>query len=536
MPRLARTSARNRRLGGQWIAALLAVGAMPSVLAQDAPEIIKERCSACHRPEGPEQWRRISHQRKTPEGWLMTIVRMQNMHDLTIGKDERRAIVKYLADRQGLAPEEAADWRYAMERRLNTFEKFESTQYKEMCARCHSGARPMLQRRPQSEWEHLVNFHLAQWPSVEYSQMGRDRDWIGIAESDISAMLANQYPYDSDAWRQWQEKRKSLPSPAGVWPFSAHMSGVGDIRGTMSVTESSPDHFEVEMSGVRADGKPLSGKGKAVLYTGHEWRGSIEVDGVKMRQVLSLRDGYLKGRMFETAHDERGMEFEAAQAAPDGKVAKPRLLAVQPGYVKKGVETELHLVGTGLSGKPDLGAGIEIVSVEPDGKQGLRVRVKVASEAAVGERAARVGSAEGASLSVYDRVEEVKVLPAYAVARIGGNGGSTPKVQGRFDAEAWGKDAEGKVFRIGLVPASWSVAPFHEIAERDRDVDFAGKMDEATGVFMPGDAGPNPARAMSANNAGNLKVLATVEEGGRKLQGEAQLIVTVPRWNNPPIP
>jgi len=54
------------------------------------------------------------------------------------------------------------------------------------------------------------------------------------------------------------------------------------------------------------------------------------------------------------------------------------------------------------------------------------------------------------------------------------------------------------------------------------------------GVFVPGGAGPNPERKMMTNNAGNLKVIAELEEGGQK--GEGHLIVTVQRWNNPPLP
>ncbi len=37
------------------------------------------------------------------------------------------------------------------------------------------------------------------------------------------------------------------------------------------------------------------------------------------------------------------------------------------------------------------------------------------------------------------------------------------------------------------------------------------------------------------NNAGNLKVVASVQDGERTLQGEGHLLVTVQRWNNPPI-
>merc|ERR1712000_700555 len=96
----------------------------------------------------------------------MTIARMQVMHGLQIEEEDRRTLVKYFADNQGLAPSETHGVRYALERRLNTMESFESQQFEEMCARCHSGARVELQRRTAQEWEHLVHFHLGQWPTT----------------------------------------------------------------------------------------------------------------------------------------------------------------------------------------------------------------------------------------------------------------------------------------------------------------------------------------------------------------------------------
>ncbi|WP_440291431.1 hypothetical protein [Halopseudomonas sp. Lyrl_26] len=41
---------------------------------------------------------------------------------------------------------------------------------------------------------------------------------------------------------------------------------------------------------------------------------------------------------------------------------------------------------------------------------------------------------------------------------------------------------------------------------------------------------------MMANNLGNLKVLATVEQSGQVVTGEGQMIVGVQRWVIPPIP
>ncbi|MCB1847695.1 MAG: hypothetical protein KDI04_10040, partial [Halieaceae bacterium] len=42
-------------------------------------------------------------------------------------------------------------------------------------------------------------------------------------------------------------------------------------------------------------------------------------------------------------------------------------------------------------------------------------------------------------------------------------------------------------------------------------------------------------RKYQTNNAGNLRVVATVQQGDKTLQGDGHLIVTVQRWNNPPI-
>ena len=67
-----------------------------------------------------------------------------------------------------------------------------------------------------------------------------------------------------------------------------------------------------------------------------------------------------------------------------------------------------------------------------------------------------------------------------------------------------------------------------------QDAEFAGKI-TGTGLFDPAGAGPNPARPMSTNNAGNLVVIGAVDDAGNKVEGRAQLLVTVQRFVDPPI-
>lgn len=531
------------QLAGGLLLAGMMLPAGSTLAAADAESIIRTKCLACHTEEsadasqsGAGQFSRISHQRKTPEGWLMSIARMQVMHGLEVSDEERRTLVKYLADKQGLAPQETAGSRYAMERRLNTQEEFASTNFTEMCARCHSGARVALQRRPAAEWAHLVNFHLGQWPTLEYQALARDRDWMALAFSEMVPELASHFPLQSESWDSWQATTK-IPM-AGRWSFSAQMPGKGDIRGVMTVTGGKDDQYQVQIEGEYADGTALQGSGTAIVYTGYEWRANLNIAGVKMRQVFAASaDGAgLTGRMFEMVHDEAGMDFSAVRV---GSTAK--LLAVQPEYIRAGSTAVLTLVGTGLGKQLNLGDGIKVVSELYRDDNKVVVQATAMSSAAPGERKVKAGTANGASITVYDQIGSVKVVPDFAVARVGGNGGSTPKYNAHFQAEAWMNGADGKAgtaddIRIGFVPAKWHVEPFDTQAEVDRDTHFSGRMDATSGVFTTAGAGPNPERRMSTNNAGNLKVVAEVAEQGSTLSADGQMIVTVQRWNNPPLP
>ena len=521
-----------RALGVAGFAAASLAG--PAVAADAPTDIIRKNCLSCHTEQGGH-FSRISDQRKTPEGWLMTIVRMQIMHGLRIDADDRAALVKYLADTQGLAPAETAGVRYAMERRLNTVESFESEQFTQMCARCHSGARVALQRRPEAEWAHLVHFHLGQFPSTEYSLMGRDRDWFDIALQQMVPELAATQPFESEAWKRWTAMPKS--EPGGKWTMSGSMPGKGAFTGVMSVQPAGTrDTYSVSLQGKYDDGTPLSGEGQALVYTGFEWRGNLKVDGVAMRQVFALDRDMLSGRMFQTEHDEVGADIVAARQGS----GIARVLAVHPAYVRAGEEATLTIVGANMEGALALPDGVKAVRVLERNPNRIVVKVRADADAR-GVHEVAVGEVSGGALALFDKVAAVKVVPEFSVSRIGGNGGSTPPVQGRFEAEAWAAGPDGVAgneddYRIGVMPASWSVEPFDDTAKNDNDVKFAGVMDAATGVFTPAGAGPNPERRQSTNNAGNLNVVATLSEGGETLTGKGQMIVTVQRWNNPALP
>jgi quinohemoprotein amine dehydrogenase len=454
----------------------VALAAAPS--SAEAPEeLLRNTCSGCHQPDDAGRLSRISQQRKTPEGWAMTIQRMEDLHGITVSSqdlplgsaDAKRALVKYLADTQGLAPEETAGFRYALEQRLDDFEPVDAD-FKMMCGRCHSAARVLLQRRPAEEWTKLVHFHLGQWPSTEYSAGGRNLDWLPIALNETSPMLAEKYAYESEVWKKWQQAKK--PDLSGEWLISGHQPSKGAFEGSMRATPVGPDGYTLDFEGeYLRSGHKVAGTGRATVYTGYEWRATLTLGETKWQQVFEAgdRDGLLvlSGRMYERDHPEFGIQLEAISARTPF----------------------IHMAARG-------------------------------SDA---------------------RMDRIAVEPPYQVARVGGGGGPIPKEYGVFDAVAWSNGPDGKPetsddVRIGAIPATWRVEPWHEQAREERDVEFAGVMDAATGVFTPGDAGPNPARKYGTNNAGNLKVIATVKDGDKTLTAEAHLIVTVQRWIQSPIP
>jgi quinohemoprotein amine dehydrogenase len=504
--------------------------------AQDAQAILAERCTQCHTKEPGGTLSRISYARKTPEAWFMTIVRMEMIHGLEVTNDERRALVKYLADTQGLAPSEAQGFRYILEREPNVVEVFDDPQLKEMCARCHSGARVALERRVAEEWTLLMHFHLGQFPTTEYQALGRDREWFKIALEEVAPKLAAAYPLETAAWRRWQEWDGS--DLAGAWRVAGSTPGRGMFFGTMTADPSGDDTYAVSLKASYGDGSPVSGDGSATVYTGYEWRATLTVDGVSMRQVFAATpDGLqLSGRMFETDADEIGSRMLAVRDVAGSAV----VMAVEPGYIRAGSSARLTIIGTGMGSSVSLGEGVTVDRVIERRADRIVVEATAAADAAVGSRTVIVGGEEAKDLlAVYHSIDAVKVEPAFGIARVGGNG-ATAAVKAAFEAVAYAAGPDGEAgteddVRIGVMPAEWSVAPFDEVAATLEDVKYAGAMDAASGLFTPAEAGLNPERPYSTNNAGNLKVIGTVTEGDQTVSGEGQLIVTVQRWNDPPI-
>lgn len=510
---------------------LVASLALSASVATAAPEpgvaLVRTWCSGCHRETGAGQFERISAIRKTPEGWVMTLFRMRQVHHLALADDVHDAIVRHLADTQGLAPAESAPGRFALERRPNAQDLDLGPELGVMCGRCHSLARVALQRRDADEWLKHMHFHVGQFPSLEYQASGRDRPWWQIASTKLPADLGQRFPFATVAWSDWQQRPKR--DLAGRWIVVGHVPGGRDFYGSADIVREAGGDYRARYALSEVDGAAFGGESHAIVYTGYEWRGRASLGDRRVREVFAAsEDGSrIAGRWFDPEHSEQGGEWTAIRA--DGA---PEVLAVLPKALRAGASGRVVVVGTGLGGAvpATFGAGTTATVVRRDANV-LEADLAVAADAAPGSRELRVGAAAG-QLVVFRQIDQVDVRPAYGIARLGG--GKIAPVTAQFEAIASTRLPGGELLALGPVAAEWSAFPYDDEARRTADDKFAGRI-EPGGRYLPAGAGPNPTREFSGNNVGNLAVVATVKDGARAVEGRAHLVVTVQRWITPPI-
>jgi quinohemoprotein amine dehydrogenase len=102
----------------------------------------------------------------TPEGWEETVKRMVALNGVALEPVDARAIVRYLADHQGLAPEEAKAADFEVERKMIDYH-YSDKDTERTCSACHSMGRVISQRRTKDEWGLLVAMHRGYYPPAD---------------------------------------------------------------------------------------------------------------------------------------------------------------------------------------------------------------------------------------------------------------------------------------------------------------------------------------------------------------------------------
>jgi quinohemoprotein amine dehydrogenase len=515
--------------------------------AIDDATVVAE-CSSCHAQDEEGRLSRISWLRKTPEGWQTSLQRMAALHGVSVSPEAARRIVRYLANEQGLAPEELRPGSFEVERRpwsMIDYEYPRDADVEQTCLACHSMGRVITQRRTTEEWALLLATHRALYPLVDF-QAFRRGGGDGEHPMDVAIEhLGEVFPLETPEWSAWSATMRS-PRLAGDWALTGYEPGKGSFYGRVSIAAdpTDADAFTTRASYVYAEsGTQVERGGQALVYTGYQWRGRSDPgQASELREVMLVERDLqsISGRWFSGAYDEFGPDVTLRRIGSGTTVG-----GVHPKALVRGSTTTVTVFGANLDAAGDdldLGAGVTVQSVESRTSGSMTVRLAVATDAQVGLRDLYAGGAvlEGAVV-VHDGVDRIEVTPLTGMARAGG--ANFPKAFQTFEALGYddGPDGEPETdddLPLGRVEATWRLEEY-AATYGDDDVQFVGRL-LADGTFEPNLDGPNPERSGNRNNVGDVWVVAThTDATGRELSARGHLVVTVPlymRFNPWPLP
>jgi quinohemoprotein amine dehydrogenase len=540
-----------------------------------ADQLTIQKCSSCHKKDEKGRLTRISFERLTPEGWQQVIKRMVRLNGLSLTPEEARAIVKYLSNYHGLAPEEAKPAMYQAEHRMID-ENVPDESVRSACIICHSYGRIISQRRTKEEWELLINMHVGYFPVVEFQGFRRfppppdapppppGTDTRHPADRAVE-FLAKTFPLQTPEWGAWRANLRA-PKLAGRWLASGYQIGRGRVYGEVVIEPTAvEDEFttKTKLTYVK-DGSVTTRNGRSIVYAGYSWRGrssngrgnqangnggvTTNTDPAELREVMFVsRDwSQIEGRWFWGDYEEFGIDVTLRRVGTE-----PIVLGLDRFSIKSPSTGELlKIFGANLPSDLkvedlDFGPGIKVNRIVSLANDQAVVEVDVAEGAAPGKRdiAVRRSFAPGA-ITVFDKVDYIKVNPDKAMARLGGV--KFPKGYQQFEAIAWNRGPDNKPqtpddLSLGPIDVEWAIEEFPSIYDDD-DKNYIGSL-SPTGFFTPAIEGPNPKRKFERNNYGEVWVVATyrLKDGAkdaRPLTARSYFVVTVPlyvKWDQPEV-
>jgi quinohemoprotein amine dehydrogenase len=474
---------------------------------------------------------------------------MVSLNGVKLDPADAREVLRYLSTNQGLAPEEALTAAFEAEKRMIDYKYTASKDTDETCSKCHSMGRVISQRRSKGEWELLITMHRGYYPLSDFQAFrrmgppqtqpgpdGRPPDNRHPMEKVIP-QLTEALPLRTPEWSAWSANMRT-PKLAGRWAFSGYQTGLGPFYGETLIKAGEKDgEFQTETRYVRAKtGEVVTRQGRSVVYTGFQWRGrsragSNDKDALREVMFLDRNQRELSGRWFTGAYDETGMDVTLTRLAGD-----PVVLGVDRRAIQTGGTREVKIYGANFPANLgpssiDFGPGIAVKRVVSASPSEAKVEVEVAKDASAGVRDVLVaGSDAPGAIALFDKIDAIKVTPAWGMARVGG--ANFPKGYQQFEATAFNNGLDTKPdtkddINLGPVDVAWSVEEYTAIYNDD-DKQFVGTLDDS-GLFTPNLDGPNPKRRNNANNVGDVWVVATYKTpDGKTLRARALLVVTVP--------
>lgn len=499
--------------------------------------LVEAACGSCHATDDAGRMSRISWQRKSAEGWQITVIRMIRTGNISLDPQQARDVVRYLTDNHGLAPEEERPYFYLAEQRpfQETFAEDEEL-LETTCSRCHLTARFRTQRRTDEEWDLLKGMHVGYFPVIEGQTFRGEPGAERWAVDRVLDQLKEKYPFETPAWRAYRAKGPG-PGIAGRWFLRSHQSGDGPVAGIVEFRpdEGSEGNYGYEANLIHADGTSERRLGAGVLYGGFSFRGRSQGERLEQRRaVLMLSDDgrTLTGRLFRGRFGEDGLDATLTRAPGGAHLAAAWPPAGRAGATAAGV----RLLGAGFdeaaASSLDFGSGIVVESARRISEMELLVDLRIDAGAPLGYRDVSVGGIRLVDgFAVHDRVDYIRVSPEMALSRVGG--AVAPKQFVQFEASGWHRGPDGERLTdddvaLGPVEVTWTTEEYY-IRDEDADTRFVGNIDER-GLFTPGLDGPNPERELMADNMGDVWVVAEHEDpaSGETLRDRARLVVAPP--------
>ena len=533
------------------------------------PEV-RKACGSCHAPDDKNRMTRISYRRASPENWELTIRRMMSLNGVELDAEQARRIIKYLSDHHGLAPEEARPAMFDAERRLIDYTYAADEETHRICSTCHSMGRVIGERRTRDEWAGLLTMHRYYYPLIDGGSGGFRRGGGGGGDAARGATagrgrsgsegrgadtrqpfervqehLAGVFPLVSAEWASWSAAMRS-PRLAGRWALEGYEIGKGPVYGQVVIADrpDTPDGFLTEGRFVYArSGQAVSRRSRAVVYTGHQWRGrsadSPDDPGTWREVAFIERNGQeIRGRWFTGAYDETGIDITLRRVSSDPVVSGTNVSALKTGAAGQRV----IIYGANLPQRVapadvDFGQGVKVTRIADATPDALTVEIDVAADARIGPRDLSVGGATRASaLVVYSKVDGIRVVPQAGMARVGG--AAFPSRPEQFEARAFSNGPDGQPgnaddLDLGAIEPRWSLEEY-TATFKDDDLQFVGELGQ-NGLFTPNIDGPNPKRSGNRNNIGDVWVVAAYLAPGtdpsvKPLRARAHLLVTVPLY------
>ncbi len=237
--------------------------------------MVRQKCSACHKPDTNGRLEVIEETRKSTEEWKVVVDRMIRLNSAPLADEDFYPVIKELSQSLCLTPEESGEIAY-----LNSDE---NSQYREIpkndletriytaCVRCHTYGKIASHKMTKDQWKENRNLHLGYYPTV-IPQM-REMDWFKESEALIDP-LTKLFPFDTDAYKQWLENRKDQDL-AGSWNVAGYQPGMGYYHGVYTIEPNmakGEDEYIIEKKVTYESGLVVSTQGEGTLFSEYHLR------------------------------------------------------------------------------------------------------------------------------------------------------------------------------------------------------------------------------------------------------------------------